>query len=71
MFELLLKNEIQQEKIDALLHFLKVWDIDIEIKNQSPKATKTNNDFSLSAGIWKDYDIDASKLRKQAWKIPE
>ncbi|MDR0795037.1 MAG: hypothetical protein LBE79_03155 [Tannerella sp.] len=68
MVELVLKNEIKKEKMDALLHFLKVWDIDIEIKNAS-KVRKNNKDFSLSAGIWKDYDIDATELRKQAWKI--
>ena len=70
MVELVLKNEIKQEKMDALLHFFRVWDIDIEIKKK-PNANKPDNDFSLSAGIWKDYDIDATKLRKQAWKIPE
>ena len=70
MVELVLKNEIKRDKMDALLHFLKIWDIDIEIK-KTPNIIKTNNDFSLSAGIWEDYDIDATKLRKQAWKIPE
>jgi len=68
MVELILKNEIKKEKMDALLHFLKVWDIDIEIKN-TPKARNDNKDFSLSAGIWKDYDIDATELRKRAWKL--
>jgi len=68
MVELVLKNEIKKEKMDALLQFLKVWDIDIEIKN-IPIPYKKNNDFSLSAGIWKDYDIDATELRKQAWGI--
>jgi hypothetical protein len=68
MVELVLKNEIKKEKMDALLHFLKVWDIDLEIKSV-PKARKENKDFSLAAGIWKDYDIDAAELRKQAWKI--
>ena len=70
MVELVLKNSIKKEKMDALLHFLKVWDMDIEIKRVS-KSRKINNDFSLSAGIWKDYDIDATELRKQAWKISE
>ena len=68
MTELVLKNDIKKEKMDALLHFLKVWDIDVEIKNEL-KAPKNNNDFSLSVGIWKDYDIDATELRRQAWKI--
>ena len=70
MVELVLKNEIKKEKMDALLHFLRVWDINIEIKNMSD-ASKNNGDFSLSAGIWKDYDIDATELRKRAWKIEE
>ena len=68
MVELVLKSKIKKEKMDALLHFLKAWDMDIEIKN-APKAKRNNNDFSLSTGIWKDYDIDAAELRKQAWKI--
>ena len=37
MVELVLKDDIKKEKIDALLHFLKIWDIDIEVKNR-PKA---------------------------------
>ena len=70
MVELVLKNEIKQEKMDALLHFLRVWEFDIEIK-KTPNTNEYNDDFSLSAGIWEDYDIDATKLRKQAWKIQE
>ena len=44
-----------------------------ESLNQHVKTMREEwgeSDFSLSAGIWKDYDIDASNLRKQAWKIP-
>jgi hypothetical protein len=70
MVELIFKSEIKKEKMDALLHFLKVWDVDIEIKNM-PQSKNNKDDFSLSAGIWKDYDMDATKLRKQAWKISE
>ena len=70
MVELVLKNNIKKEKIDALLHFLKVWDMDVEVKN-AHKAKKNDEKFSLSAGIWKDYDIDATELRKKAWKISE
>ena len=68
--ELVLKNDIKKEKMDALLHFLKVWGIAIEIKDV-PKVKGNNKDFSLSVGIWKDYNIDATELRKQAWKISE
>ena len=69
MVELVLKNEINQSKMDALLYFLKVWDIDIEIKKNN--VYKYDNNFTLSAGIWKNYDIDATKLRKQAWKLED
>ena len=69
MVELVLKNEIKKEKMDALLHFLKNWDINVEVKNVPNRAK--SNDFTLSAGLWKDYDIDATVLRKQAWKIQE
>ena len=73
MVELILKNDVKKEKMDALIHFLKIWDIDIEIKNV-PKAKKENGknkEFSLAAGMWKDYDINAKELRKKAWKISE
>jgi len=72
MVELVLKDDIKKEKIDALLHFLKIWDIDIEVKNRpKAKTVKRNKDLTLSIGIWKDYDINATELRKQAWKISE
>lgn len=72
MIELVLKNDIRKDKMDALLHFLRSWDIDIEVKNvPKEKTEKKNEDFSLSIGIWKDYDINATELRKQAWKISE
>ncbi len=70
MIQLVLKNNIKKDKIDALLHFLKSWDVDVEVKvTRTAKAKKKSKEFLLSEGIWKDYDIDASDLRKQAWKI--
>ncbi len=67
MVELILKNNITQNKIDALLHFLKSWDIDAELKTTTTIKTKEKTTFSLSTGIWKDNLIDAEDLRKQAW----
>jgi hypothetical protein len=66
MQQLILKKDIDQSKMDALLYFLKSWDIEAELKT-SPVAAKKKSDFSLSAGIWKDYNIDADELRTQAW----
>ncbi len=67
MVQLILKNDIGQNKIDALLHFLKSWDIDAELKTTTSVKNKKKSNFSLSTGIWKDYNIDANDLRKQAW----
>lgn len=32
MTQIILKDDIEQSKIDALLFFLKSWDIDVELK---------------------------------------
>ena len=53
--------------MDALLHFLKSWNIEAELKT-SPIVAKKKSAFSLSVGMWKDYNIDANELRTQTWK---
>lgn len=68
MTQIILKDDIEQSKIDALLFFLKSWDIDVELKiTQSNKSTKSK-EFSLSQGIWSDYETDSKELRDKAWK---
>jgi len=67
MQQLILKNDIEKTKMDALLNFLRSWNIDAELKT-SPIVAKKKSDFSLSVGMWKDYNIDASDLRSKAWK---
>jgi hypothetical protein len=67
MIQLILKNDLEQNKLEALLFFLKSWDIEAELKTNIPLVAKKKSDFSLSAGIWKDYAIDANELRRQAW----
>ena len=66
MQKLILKKDIEQSKMEALLYFLKSWNIPVELQT-SPITAKKKSDFSLSVGLWKDYEIDASKLRKQTW----
>jgi hypothetical protein len=67
MTQLIFKNDLEKNKLDALLHFLKTWNIEAELKTSTPKAGKKLNEFSLSSGIWKDYDLDAKELREKAW----
>lgn len=67
MQHLILKKDISQSKMEALIYFLKSWDIEAEVKIYTEVSTKKKTDFSLSTGLWKDNTIDANELRKQAW----
>ena len=66
MQQLIIKKDVEQTKIDALLYFLKSWDIEAEFKT-STVTEKMETDFSLAVGLWEDYPMDAGELRKQAW----
>jgi len=68
MTEIILKDDIEQSKIDALLFFLKSWDIDVELRTTTSKKTTKSTKFSLSEGIWSDYDVNVEGLRDKAWK---
>lgn len=67
MTQLIFKNDLEQNKLEALLHFLKTWNIDAELKSSTRKTVKKQNDFSLASGIWKDNTIDGKGLRNEAW----
>lgn len=67
MQQLILKNDISQAKMEALIYFLKSWGIEAEVKTNAEVSAKKKSDFSLAAGLWKDNVIDANELRKKAW----
>jgi hypothetical protein len=66
--QLIIKKDIGKIKMDALLNFLKSWDIDAELITKPETKKQSESDFSLSFGIWKDYEISGTELRSQAWK---
>lgn len=67
MQQLLIKNDISAEKMNALLSFLKSWEIDAEIKiNKLEKKSKFSK-ASSAIGMWKDYQISGKELREKAW----
>lgn len=68
MTELILKKDIDEKKMKALLAFLKSWGIDVELKTTVSKTTKKAQEFSLANGLWEDYQINSTELRKQAWQ---
>lgn len=67
MTQLIFKNDLEQNKLEALLQFLKTWNIEAELKISTRKTVIKQNDFSLASGLWKDYSIDAKQLRHNAW----
>ena len=55
-----------ETKTGFLMKLLEEFDF-IELQ-QSDKQVDESYDFFSSAGMWKDRDIEARDLRKQAWK---
>jgi hypothetical protein len=56
-------------KLSFFLKLLKQLDF-VEVHDVSPgrKSKPKEHDFFASAGLWKNRDIDADKLRENAWK---
>jgi hypothetical protein len=67
MTQLVFKNDLEKNKLEALLVFLKTWNIEAELKTSTPKAFKKQKIFSLSSGLWSDYFVDSKELRNKAW----
>lgn len=68
MIEIILKSKINKHKIETLIQLLKSWNVEAEMKETKIEKKTKETKFSLAKGIWKDSDIDANQLRKQAWK---
>lgn len=69
MTQITFKNDIDQNKIDALLHFLRSWDIDAEVSYNMTEKKRAEKDttLTLSVGLWEGRDINDKQLREQAW----
>ncbi|WP_168202420.1 hypothetical protein [Pedobacter sp. KBS0701] len=48
MTEIILKDNLELRKIDALLNFLKSWDIDAELRITNAEKSTEVVEFSLS-----------------------
>jgi len=69
MTELVLKNRVNKQKLDSIIYFLKMLNVDVEVKNLAQKKVIKKDPFAETFGMWADRDIDATTLRKQAWGI--
>lgn len=68
MQHIVLKKELSKSKLNALLSFLKGWGVDAEVKSTNIETNQmSSSEFTLNTEIWKDIEISASELRKNAW----
>lgn len=57
-------------KMDFLLELLRQFEfVELQVQSQKRAKQESSYDFLASAGLFKNRDIDAQKLRKQAWRI--
>ena len=68
MTELILKNRIDQQRLNSIVIFLKSWGIEAEIKTTTIPKIEVEKPFSQSFGMWADRDIDIKKIRKKTYE---
>ena len=71
MTELVLKSRVSKQKLDSIVFFLKMLNIDAEVKNLARNRAAKKDPHAEVWGIWSDRDVDANTLRKQAWGIKD
>jgi len=70
MTELVLKNRVSRQKLDSIFYFLRILNIDAEVKKIATEKKVVKKDpFAEVWGIWADREIDGKTLRERAWGI--
>jgi hypothetical protein len=69
MIQITLKNGIDRSQMNILLHLFSSWNVEAEVSEETDEEKKTDKSISRTRGMWKDYDIEAKELRRQAWKL--
>jgi len=68
MTQILLQSSIDKTQTNVLLEIFNSWNIEVVITDEKKSEKKSNRQrFAKTRGMWKDYDIDAKQLRKDAW----
>ena len=72
MTHIVLRNDIDTMQMNILKGLFDSWNVAVEIREEKKAENKSFSQlFSKTRGIWQDYDIDANKLRNEAWGINE
>jgi len=54
-------------QMSVLMGLFSSWNVDVVIKDEQKSVDKSfSKRFARTRGIWKDYDIDAKQLRRDA-----
>ena len=62
------QNSIDNAQMNVLMGLFNSWKLDVVITEEKKTENKTiTQRFARTRGIWKDYDIDAKQLRRDAW----
>ena len=67
MTELVLKNRVSKRKLDSIIYFLGMLNIDAEIKKTiTEKKVQTKPLFAETFGMWEGRNIDVKEIRQKA-----
>jgi hypothetical protein len=68
MTQIILKNSIDNVQMSVLTGLFDSWNVDVKIiEEKTPEHKNLSQRFARTRGMWKDYDIDAKQLRRDAW----
>jgi len=68
MTQILLQNSIDNMQMNILKELFISWNVNVIITEEKKSEDKPSSQrFARTRGMWKDYDIDAKQLRRDAW----
>ena len=68
MTQILLQNSIDNIQMNVLMGLFNSWNVNVVITDEKKSEKKSfTQRFARTRGMWKDYDIDAKQLRREAW----
>ena len=68
MTKILLQKNIDTMQMNVLVGLFNSWNVDVVITEEKKSENKSvSQRFTRTRGMWKDYNIDAKQLRRDAW----
>ena len=68
MTQIILQDRIDNMQMNVLMGLFNSWNVNVIITEEKKSEDKPfSKRFARTRGMWKDYDIDAKQLRRDAW----